>query len=61
MSTGGQMLLGPSGNLWFAQAPDHIELDALRMTFIISLHSGPKGVLSLAPRPRLLPLRSPPR
>ena len=53
-------------NFWgelkrYLQAPDHGELDALRMTLIIGLHGGHKGCLPPAPRPRLAPLRSPPR
>ena len=46
MTAGGQMLLGPTGNIWFAKAPDHGELDALRTTFIIGLHGGHKGCLA---------------
>ena len=41
-------------NFWdelkrYLQAPDHGELDALRMTLIIGLHGGHKGCLATGP------------
>ena len=46
MTASGQMLLGPTGDFWFAKAPDHGELDPLRMALIIGLHGGHKRRLA---------------
>ena len=40
------MLLGPTGKISFAKAPDHGELDPLRMALIIGLHGGHKRCLA---------------
>ena len=60
-SAGAEVLLCPGGDFGETEALDDGELHAQRVSPLVGLDGGHERGLARAPRPRLPPLRSPPR